>query len=419
MKYHALAAIQKENWAIQPDMLLTMLEIATRTHEYADGNLEALETKLGRPLGNTERAYVRGSVAVIPVQGAVFRYANIMTEYSGATSFDMLAKDFSEALDNPDVKSIVLKIDSPGGTVSGTGQFAEYVNQARGQKEVIAFVDNMAASAAYWIAAAASRIVSAKSGMVGSIGVQSGITFQKEREGVERLTFTSSQSPNKNSDPRTDAGKAAQQKIADDLAQVFIDSVAAYRGTTSENVLENYGQGAVFVASEALSRGMIDAVDTFEGLLASLQTEVNSMDYTKLTMASLTENRADLVAEIKATVPTVDVAAVTAQAAADERKRIADIEALSMPGAESVIAACKSDGTSVADAAMKIIAAAKAAPAPVAVATPAPAAGSDAIKVLVATETQNTMPTAGRTDDQPDELAAMVAQAKKTGVIRC
>jgi ClpP class serine protease len=62
---------------------------------------------------------IREGAAVIPVVGPLFRYANIFTAISGASSYEVLAKDFTSALENPDVHSIILDIDSPGGEVNG------------------------------------------------------------------------------------------------------------------------------------------------------------------------------------------------------------------------------------------------------------------------------------------------------------
>lgn len=404
----AANAILNEAWAIQPVALETMFAIAMREHEYADGNLQALEQKLGRPLDNTQAAYVRDGVAVIPVTGPMFRHANIFTRISGATSYSTLATDIQAAADNPSVNHIVLKIDSPGGAVNGASQLAQYIKDT--SKPVTAFIDGTGASAAYWLASAADTIIASDTAMVGSIGVQMGLTIPTEPKGVKSLRFVSSQSPLKNADPESDAGAASLQKTVDDLASVFIESVARNRGITAETVIQNYGQGDVFVAQDALNRGMIDGVNTFEGLISSLQSGVSPMDFSKLTAADLRANRADLVAEIEAGVQVPDVSA----AVAAERQRIAAIQAAGMPGTEDVAAACINDGTSAGDAALKIIEAAKKIPA-----VGTSLVSGEPLKTILATEAGHVAPTAGRADDKPaDDLAAAVAAARSAGVVR-
>lgn len=83
-------------WLMLPDALETLMAVADR-----QGNPEALEARLGRPLDNTRTVTVRDGVAVIPVVGPIFRYANLLTRISGATSTQELATDFQAALDDP------------------------------------------------------------------------------------------------------------------------------------------------------------------------------------------------------------------------------------------------------------------------------------------------------------------------------
>jgi ClpP class serine protease len=413
----ALQAILKAPWAIEQGALDLICDIAAREHEYADGDLTALEQKLGRPLDNTYAVTNRDGVAVIPIMGPLFRRANLFTRISGATSYDTIAQDLQAAIDDPTVSRILLNIDSPGGEVNGNSQLAAYVRAAVKTKPVDAFIGGTGASAAYWMAVSATRVYAADTALIGSIGVQMGITVQDPQQGQKSYTFKSSQSPNKNASPDTKEGAADIQQMIDGLAAVFVDTVAEYRGTTTEDVLANFGQGAVFVAKDALARGMIDGITTFEGLLSTLSTEVQAMDYSKLTAADLTANRADLVAAIKAEVQQPDVAAIKAQAAKDERERIVAIDALAMDGTDAIVAACKADGTSAADAAMKIIAAAKALPPKAAAPANDPAA--NALDVLKNAEEGNKQPAAGReNEDKADPFAALASLAAKTGAIR-
>lgn len=413
----AIEAILAANWAIQPEWLETIASIAERESEY-HGNIEALQAKLGRPLGNTMTATVRDGVAILPVEGPLFRRANLMTEYSGASSYDTLARDFAQAEADPNVQAHLLQIDSPGGEVNGASEFAAMVAAAK--KPVWAYVGGTLASAAYWIASAADKIVTADTAIVGSIGVQAGYTVKDGRPGEKSYRFVSSQSPMKNADPGTDAGAAQIQANVDALAQVFIDTIAKNRNTTAENVVESFGKGSVFVAADALKRGMTDEIGTFEGTLDAMKQELNAMDYSKLTVAALTENRADLVAEIQsaavASVEKVDAEAIRAEAAKTERERIAAIEAMEMPGTAELVAQFKADGTKPDVAAIAIIKAAKAAPAQ----KPAASSAAAHLAGLQKTEQSMTAPKAGSGDDaEPtDEEAAVaaLALARKAGI---
>ncbi len=416
MRKRALEAVLAAPWAITQEYLEVIAAIAEREHEYA-GNLQALEGKLGRPLGNTMTATIRDGVAVIPVEGPLFKRAGFFAAMSGATDYATIARDLTTALEDPAVSAVLLQIDSPGGEVTGTAELAAMIEAA--QKPVWAYVEGAAASAAYWIASAADKIITAPTSITGSIGVQAGYTVKDGKPGEKAYRFVSSQSPLKNADPGSEQGSAGIQRMVDDLAQVFIDSVARNRNTTAAVVLESFGQGAVFVAADAQKRGMIDGIGTFESTLEALKQELNSMDYTKLTVASLTENRADLVAQITAAavagVEKVDADAIRAEAAKAERERIAAIEAMEMPGTGELVAKFKADGTAPAVAAVEILRAAKASIKP-----PAATAGAQHLAGLQETENNLNPPKAGSgSDAEPsvEEAAkAATAAARKAGI---
>lgn len=260
-------------WAIQPDALEQLLTIAARDHEVTP---EALEAYRAEAVARSATLEQRGPVAVLNVQGPLFRRANMFTEFSGATSYDILRRDLQVALDNRDIRSILLNIDSPGGAVNGCGELAKAIYAA--EKPVVAYVGGMGASAAYWLATAARQVVIDDSAEVGSIGVILGMTDTSEQDrarGVRDIEFVSSQSPMKNPDPDAPAGAASYQKRADDLAAVFLEAVAKHRGLTAEDVAAEFGQGGVLVGAEAVAIGMADRVDTFEGTLARLATETD------------------------------------------------------------------------------------------------------------------------------------------------
>lgn len=271
-----LAAICGTEWAITPDALQGILAIASREND----DPQAIEARIGRPLENTHRAETRGDVAVIPVLGPLFRRANMFTRVSGATSYDQVAQDLAAAVDNPAVKSIVLNIDSPGGMASGVAELASHVYDARAKKEVVAYVGGLGASAAFWLASAASRVVASRTALLGSVGVVVGVG--KKGDGGDEIV--SSQSPYKRVDPSTADGRARIQAMVDGLASIFIEDVAKYRGVTSEHVSAKFGQGDVILGEAAQTAGMVDSIGTFEGLIAELNAteREKNMDLLKL-----------------------------------------------------------------------------------------------------------------------------------------
>jgi len=263
--------IAGEPWAITETALHTILEIAARENE----SPQAVAAKLGRNLQNTYSVTERDGVAIIPVTGPLFRYANLFTMISGASSYELIARDFTAALENPQIKGIILDIDSPGGEVNGVSELSNMVFAARGKKPVVAYASGDAASGAYWIASAADEIVVSETSALGSIGVV-GMYQGKSGKSAEAVEIVSSQSPHKRLDPTTDDGRSRLQIRIDSMADVFIETIARNRNVSAENVQNHYGGGDVMIGAKAVSAGLADRVGSLEGLIAELSSPQKS-----------------------------------------------------------------------------------------------------------------------------------------------
>lgn len=236
---------------------------------------EAIAREMGREMKDTNAASIRDGVAVIKVSGPLFRYANLMTRICGATSYELLAQDFNKAVQNPNIKGILLDIDSPGGEVNGCSELSDMIYQARSTKPIIAYASGACCSGAYWIASACDKILAADTAILGSIGVVS--IFEKDDED-KTIEIVSSQSPNKRPDINTEEGKAKIQARVDELAEVFIAKVARNRGITAVDVVKNFGAGDVSVGQHAVRNGLADGLSSFEDIISSLNQEKTIMN---------------------------------------------------------------------------------------------------------------------------------------------
>jgi ClpP class serine protease len=263
MRLLELAASQ--GWAMLPDRAEQMVAIAEREHTVTP---EVLEAYRAQQLERSERAAFRDGVAILYVDGPLFKRANLFVNYSGATSYEILRRDLQSALDNPEVASVLLIVDSPGGEANGCDEIATAIYAARSVKPITAFVSGMAASGGYWIAAAASRVVVSDAAMLGSIGVVLGVRPKGPND--KTIDFVSSQSPGKRPDVTTDVGKGQIQTMVDDLAEVFVAAVARYRGVTVDHVIKNFGAGGMKVGAKAVAAGMADQVGQLENVIASM-----------------------------------------------------------------------------------------------------------------------------------------------------
>jgi len=262
-------------WMITEPALRTILEVAARVNP----PVAQIEAELGRELVNDNNYQIEDGVAIIPVIGPIFRYADMFTQISGATSVTSLTKSFDAALNDDAVNSILLNIDSPGGEANGINEFAEKIFESRDIKPIESYVSGSGCSAAYWIASATRKITSDDTASIGSIGVAAVIQDTEEadaREGIKNIKFVSSKSPNKRPDLNTDEGRNVIQENIDAMADVFIEKVARNRGVTANDVVERFGHGGVSVGRQAVNCGLADQLGSYNSALSSLKDGISS-----------------------------------------------------------------------------------------------------------------------------------------------
>jgi ClpP class serine protease len=170
---NVMSWILAHRWAIRPEMLRTMTDIAARG--MADGRFrdaasaqvdfqdegtgkDAIAAKDAQPLQGTRRAEIRDGIAIIKIVGPIFPRANMFTWISGGTSVELLAKDLQAVMTDESVKGLILNIDSPGGEVTGVSELADMIYNARAVKPIVSYGVGDMASAAYWIASATASL---------------------------------------------------------------------------------------------------------------------------------------------------------------------------------------------------------------------------------------------------------------------
>ncbi|MDD2056315.1 S49 family peptidase [Pseudomonas putida] len=273
----ALELAASQPWLMLPDALDNLLAISDRM-----GDPMALATKRGERLEETRSVSLRNGVAVVPVIGPIFRYANLFTEISGATSTQVLATDIQRALDDPKVKAIVLNIDSPGGVASGINELAEMIFAGRSRKRIVAYIGGTGASAGYWIASAASEIVIDEASLAGSIGVVVEAVVENEStSGRKRYQIVSRNAPNKRLDLSTEEGRSKLGETIDALGDVFVSKVARNLGVDAEQVPEMGDHGGLRVGADAVKHGLAHRVGSLESLITELaKPAITSQGYT-------------------------------------------------------------------------------------------------------------------------------------------
>jgi len=401
-------------WAIQPKKLSEIISIYGAHVRGERADISAIEAQIGKPLANKRVPYeVIDGVAVIPVEGVLAKKMNMLMEISGGTSTQLLMKDFNSALADESVESILLHVDSPGGTVDGTQDLAGMIHRARGIKPVIALADGMMASAAYWIGAAADAVyITSETTMVGSIGVVAAHhdwSKYDENLGVRTTEIYAGKYKRIYSEhkPLSEEGRQTIQESVDYIYSIFVGAVAEYRGVSTETVLETMADGKVFIGRQAVDAGLVDGIAGFEEIVKSmvlrqaqqpgmanseranddspLRISGNSNDNNSTTLnlnhgrtVMSKETGSDVQAAAPVTVESIragnpevagalynegyaaGMAEGKTKGAAAESHRIAEVEAQSMPGHEKLIASLKFDGkTTGPEAAVQVLAAEK------------------------------------------------------------
>jgi signal peptide peptidase SppA len=279
-----LLSLGDTKWAIRRDALPRLVEAqrigVTPAFSALAGHLEPPKPQIARKpgraaAGSTQR--VGGGVAIVPLCGVLMPRPSFLSMLFGGGRGGLIGfrENFREAIASPDIGAVVIDVDSPGGLVSLCPETATEIADARGSKPIIAVVNCLAASGAYWIASQADEIVMTPSGDVGSIGVymlhEDWSKFNEEF-GVNP-TFVSAgrfKVEGNSEEPLSEAGQAAWQADVNATYDQFVAAVAAGRGVEESIVRETYGEGRVLNATDALEVGMVDRIDTIEAVIGDL-----------------------------------------------------------------------------------------------------------------------------------------------------
>lgn len=213
-----------------------------------------------------------GNIAVVVVQGAIIDGESIPGSAGGST----IANQIRQARLNPNIRALVLRVNSPGGSVSASEQIrSEIAAFKQEKKHVVVSMGGMAASGGYWISTPASKIIASPSTLTGSIGIFGVInTFENSLESIGVHSDGVSTSPL--------AGLSVTNKLPEDFSELFqlnIESgyktflklVAESRNKTPAQV-DRIAQGRVWVGVDAKQVGLVDEFGDFDDAINAAAT---------------------------------------------------------------------------------------------------------------------------------------------------
>jgi signal peptide peptidase SppA len=283
-------SILNSPWAIAPEKYAEIRDLY-EFHLHADksdiaAKIAAAEAQIGRPMENQYRTLeVVDGVGILAINGLLAKRMNLMSAFSGGTSTQLLQRDFSQAMQDPLIHSILLVIDSPGGEVGGTQEFCNQIFEARGKKPIVAVCEGAMTSAAYWIGSSADELyISSGTTQVGSIGVVAAHTDMSKAEanrGVKVTEISAGKYKRLASEhePLSAEGRAELQNQVDQIYTVFVDDVARNRGVSSEKVLSEMAEGRIFIGQKAVDVGLVDGKRTTRQALQQLKDDRQQLLY--------------------------------------------------------------------------------------------------------------------------------------------
>jgi len=219
---------------------------------------------------------VQDGVGVISINGSLNNGAGFMNRLFGMTGYPEIREAVIEAARDPEINSILLDINSPGGTVAGVSDTADLIRQVNDRvKPVAAFSSGNMASAAYWLGSSAGEMHADRMAVVGSIGViathmERSKQLKDEGIGVTVIRSGKYKALANGVEPLSDEGKRQLQAQVDAADAVFVEHVASMRGRSVDYTREHMAQGREFVGEDAQRVGLVDSVTTFDALMSRL-----------------------------------------------------------------------------------------------------------------------------------------------------
>lgn len=287
-------------WAIEPQRGESLLSIAQKL------NFEIhLRDVVPEVVAAAGRDRVSGSlaemtedgIAIVRIQGAMQKHASSLS--MGASTV-MIRRELSRLSQDERVKAVFLVIESPGGTAAGTKELADAVNSF--SKPIHAHIEDIGASAAYWVASQADTITANEPALVGSIGtyaVVHDLSGKAAAEGIKVHVVRAG--------TRKGSGVPGTEITAEDISEIqsivdsrndlFLRSVSEGRSMPLER-LKSIADGRVYTAFEALGINLIDRVASFDSALNSLRSKL-----TPTNTKGPVQMEAATIAEIKEACP--------------------------------------------------------------------------------------------------------------------
>lgn len=186
--------------------------------------------------------------------------------------------------DDDDVKAVVFRVNSPGGSAYISEQIWKEVVELKSKKPIVVSMGNYAASGGYYISCAANKIIAERTTLTGSIGVFGVVrnlagTFEKVGVTTDVVKTNTFADLGDVSRPMREDEKALIQRSVEQTYDLFLSRCAEGRGMTKE-AIDKIGQGRVWTGEQALERGLVDQLGGLDNAIQEVATLAMLTDYT-------------------------------------------------------------------------------------------------------------------------------------------
>lgn len=223
-----------------------------------------------------DSGWVTHKVALIDIDGIIADEQRGGLFADGEHPVSLLVEKIRAAESDSAVKAVILRVNSPGGTVTGSHFMYDELRRfkLRTKKPVVAMFMDLAASGGYYVACAADEIIACPTTVTGSIGVimqMLELSDTLEKIGVHAEAITSGKHKDSGSPFRRlrDDERALFQKIVDGMYEQFLDVVAAGRPKLGKARIRELADGRVYLAPQALDAGLIDRIGNISDAFAA------------------------------------------------------------------------------------------------------------------------------------------------------
>jgi len=291
---------------------------------FAGDDLKKMSIDWDETGGRRYKSYkIENGIAVLPVSGTLVHKFGYIQPVSGITGYDGIISRLQAAVDDPDVKGILLDIDSPGGEVAGAFDTSDIIARMRDKKPIWSLANDMACSAGFLLASACSHRLITQTGTVGSIGVvvaHRSVEKAMEQLGVD-ITLIYSGSHKVDANPYEklpDDVRAQIQASIDDNRLMFAQKVADYTGLSKKAILAT--EAAVYEGAEAVKIGLASQIVNYADAVSVMAEAIKP----KGAMMTLTTK-----AEVETPTPAAEVTTLPVVAAKPtETKPVAVVDEL-------------------------------------------------------------------------------------------